>query len=155
LHVPCWWSVITIWIDSINYLQKAQSLHTHLQSKKWLPLCKIMEYNTYAHDSFDMSYVMGSTKMVISKLIKMVQSSCLPHLADPFKTYFKKWYTGIPWYTSSKHLHVLAYCLVKTRLVIYGTAISLYIHTIISNALLTILKASFTELFNGSIIHNS
>jgi len=33
---------------------------------------------------------MGSTKMVISK------SSCHPPLADPFKTYFKTWYTGIP-----------------------------------------------------------
>jgi len=114
-----------------------------------------MAYNTYAHDSLDMSYVMGSIKMVISKLLKMVQSSCLPPLADPFKTYFKKRYTGIPWYTYSKHLHVLAYSLVKTGLVIYGKAISQYIHTIISNALLTILKASFTELFNGSIIHNS
>jgi hypothetical protein len=102
-----------------------------------------------------MSYLMGSTKTVISKLIKMVQSSCHPPLAGPFKTYFKKWYTGIPWYTSGKNLHVLAYSLVKTVLVIYSIVVSLYIHTIISNALLTILKASFTELFNGSIIHNS
>lgn len=114
-----------------------------------------MEYNTYTHDTFDTSYPMGSTKMIISKLIKMVQSSCLPPLTDPFKTYFKNWYTGIPWYTSSKNLHVLAYSLVKTGLVIYSTVIFLFIRTIISNVLLTILKASFTELFNGSIIHNS
>jgi hypothetical protein len=85
---------------------------------------------------------MGSTKMVISKLIKIVQSSCLPPLSDPFKTYFKNWYTGIPWHTSSKNLDVLAYSLVKTGLLIYGTVISLFIHTIISNVLLTILKAS-------------
>jgi hypothetical protein len=85
----------------------------------------------------------------------MVQSSCHPPLADPFKTYFKKRYTSIPWYTSTKNLHVLAYSLVKTVLITYSTVVPLYIHTIISNALLTILKASFTELFNESIIHNS
>jgi len=63
-----------------------------------------MEYNTYAHDSFDMSYIMGSTKRVISKLIKMVQSSCHPPLVDPFKTYFKKWYTSSKTYT---YWHIL------------------------------------------------